>query len=379
MYIQYSEEQQMLRDSAEKYLRDNYSFDDRAAVVKSDQPFSAERWQTFADMGWLAMTFSEEQGGFDGAALETMLLCEQFGKYLVLEPYLETVVLAGGMIEASATDALKARYLPGLIAGNIQGAVAFQEAAAMNCHHHLATTASPSGNGYRLDGSKAVVLNGPAADVLLVTARTSGGVDDKDGISVFAVASDSAGISKQSYKTYDGRSACELTLSGVSVHAECLLGQPGEGLALLDQFIQRGILAVCAEAVGAMDSLLDATVNYTRQRKQFGKPIADFQVLRHRMVDMLIELELCRSLLMATAWKLDNGATDAGQCLSALKAKVGKSARFVAHNAIQLHGGIGTTNELSVGHYFKRLTTLGVLFGSSDQHLVAYLDQALHS
>ena len=374
MFIEYSEEQTMLHDSADKYLRENYSFENRQATVKQSRGFSAEQWQMFADLGWLAMTFEEEAGGFGGGALETMILCEQFGKYLVLEPYLESVVLVGGLIAAGAQPAIKEHYLSGLMAGELQGALAYLEEGNVANPHYVETKAEATGDGYVLNGSKAVVLNGPEADMFLVSARVGdSSIGAKEGISLFVVDKNSQGLHCNNYKTYDGRSACELQLDNVAVDADALVGEIGNASAMAAPIFSRAIVAVCAEAVGAMDALLEATVDYTKQRKQFGQSISSFQVLRHRMVDMYMEIELTRSLLMATAWKLDNGSGDAEQCVAALKAKVGKAGRYVSHNAIQLHGGIGTTDEFSVGHYFKRLAAIGVMFGSRDSHLSRYM------
>lgn len=373
MFIEYSEEQNMLRDSAERYLRDNYSFDSRQAAVKQASGFDAVQWQAFADLGWLAMTFDEDSGGFGGGALETMILCEQFGKFLVLEPYLESVVMVGGLIEAGAQPAIKEQYLPSLIAGGLQGAFAYLEEGSVADPTHVKAIAEPRADGFILNGSKTVVLNGPEADFFIVSVRT--GANHKvssQGISLFVVAKDNPGLSLKNYKTYDGRSASELHMTDVAVSNLALVGELDNGFAIAAPIFSRAIVAVCAEAVGAMDALLAATVDYTKQRKQFGQSISGFQVLRHRMVDMFMEIELTRSLLMATAWKLDNNAPDAEQCVAALKAKVGKAGRYVSHNAVQLHGGIGTTDEFSVGHYFKRLATIGVMFGSRDSHLSRY-------
>ena len=370
MFIEFSEEQTMLRDSAEKYLRDNYTFDRRQAIVKQPRGFCAEHWQMFADLGWLAMTFSEDAGGFGGGALETMILCEQFGKHLVLEPYLESVVLVGGLIERGASAAIQEQVLSGIVSGELQGAFAYLEEGRVADPWSVETHAKKDGDDFVIEGNKTVVLNGPEADFFVVSART--GTSDTaslDNISLFLVAKETAGLSLRNYKTYDGRAACELRLDQVKVPAGNLLGALDGAYELAQPVFARGIVAVCAEAIGAMDALLEATVNYTKQRKQFGQPISSFQVLRHRMVDMYMEIELSRSLLMATAWKLDNAAPDAEQCVAALKAKVGKAGRYVSHNAIQLHGGIGTTDELSVGHYFKRLAAIGVMFGSRDYHL----------
>ena len=373
MFIEYSEEQNMLRDSAERYLRDNYSFDSRQAAVKQASGFDAVQWQAFADLGWLAMTFDEDSGGFGGGALETMILCEQFGKFLVLEPYLESVVMVGGLIEAGAQPAIKEQYLTGLIAGELQGAFAYLEESSVADPTHVKTIAEPSADGFILNGSKTVVLNGPEADFFIVSVSTGANhKDSSQGISLFVVAKDNPGLSLKNYKTYDGRSASELHMTDVAVSNLALVGELDNGFAIASPIFSRAIVAVCAEAVGAMDALLAATVDYTKQRKQFGQSISGFQVLRHRMVDMFMEIELTRSLLMATAWKLDNNAPDAEQCVAALKAKVGKAGRYVSHNAVQLHGGIGTTDEFSVGHYFKRLATIGVMFGSRDSHLSRY-------
>ena len=373
MFIEYSEEQNMLRDSAERYLRDNYSFDSRQAAVKQASGFDAVQWQAFADLGWLAMTFDEDSGGFGGGALETMILCEQFGKFLVLEPYLESVVMVGGLIEAGAQPAIKEQYLTGLIAGELQGAFAYLEEGSVADPTHVKTIAEPSADGFILNGSKTVVLNGPEADFFIVSVSTGANHrDSSQGISLFVVAKDNPGLSLKNYKTYDGRSASELHMTDVAVSNLALVGELDNGFAIAAPIFSRAIVAVCAEAVGAMDALLAATVDYTKQRKQFGQSISGFQVLRHRMVDMFMEIELTRSLLMATAWKLDNNAPDAEQCVAALKAKVGKAGRYVSHNAVQLHGGIGTTDEFSVGHYFKRLATIGVMFGSRDSHLSRY-------
>jgi alkylation response protein AidB-like acyl-CoA dehydrogenase len=374
MFIEYSEEQTMLHDSADKYLRENYSFENRQATLKQSRGFNAEQWQMFADLGWLAMTFEEEAGGFGGGALETMILCEKFGKHLVLEPYLESVVLVGGLIAAGAQPAIKERYLSGVMAGELQGALAYLEEGNVANPHYVETKAEITGDGYVLNGSKAVVLNGPEADMFLVSARVGdSSIDAKEGISLFLVDKNNQGLRCNNYKTYDGRSACELHLDNVALGADTLVGEIGNASAMAAPIFSRAIVAVCAEAVGAMDALLEATVDYTKQRKQFGQSISSFQVLRHRMVDMYMEIELTRSLLMATAWKLDNDSGDAEQCVAALKAKVGKAGRYVSHNAIQLHGGIGTTDEFSVGHYFKRLAAIGVMFGSRDSHLSRYI------
>ena len=372
MYIEFSEEQRMLKESAEKYLNENYEFEARQKIVKSDSNYCSIQWQTFADLGWLAMTFAEEAGGFGGGALETMLLSEQLGVNLVVEPYFETVVFGGQLISAGASDEIKSRYLDALISGHCQVAFAWSETK----HHHamsdVAMAASVSGDSILLNGSKTVVLNGAAADVVLVLLRTAGERGQSDGLSLVLVDADAEGCVRRSYKTYDGRNAAEFSFSNVNVPLANVLGEQGSAMELLAPVVNRGILSLCAEAVGAMSALVDATVDYTKQRKQFGRSISRFQVLRHRMADMFIDLELCRSLMLATAWKLDHSDADAELTLAALKAKVASAGKFIAHNAIQLHGGIGTTDELKIGHYFKRIAAINSQFGSRDFHLARF-------
>jgi alkylation response protein AidB-like acyl-CoA dehydrogenase len=379
MHIEFSEEQRMLKDSAEKYLRDSYSFDQRQETIRSAEPFSHSQWQTFAELGWLAMTLGEDAGGFGGGALETQLLCEQLGRNLVIEPYLETVVLGAGLIERGGSDSLRAQYLEALASGELQVALATAEAGHSTFYNDSNLDAHREGADYCLNGSKTVVYNGAAADVIIVLARTG---PEAGNLSLLAVPAASAGLTRHSYKTYDGRNACDCTFNAVRVAADALLGEAGQAAALLAPVLNRAVVAVAAEAVGAMGALVDATVEYTRQRKQFGRSISQFQVLRHRMADMFMELELTRSLLLATAWKLDNTddnstpaqIADTERCVAALKAKVTKAGRYVSYNAIQLHGGIGTTDELSVGHYFKRIAAINSQFGARDFHLARFAD-----
>jgi len=372
MYVELTEEQNMLRDSIERYLRDNYSFDHRQAVVKSSDSFSAEMWSTFAELGWLAMCFSEEAGGFGGGAIETALMCEEFGKYLVLEPYIENVVFAGDLLARSDNEQ-GLSMLEGIMAGETQLATAFLEDGHVADFKHVATTATLNADRYCLNGAKTMVMNAPAADYLIVSARTSGDINSASGISLFLIDKQTAGVSLAGFKTYDGRGAATLTLDQVELPVSALLGELDKGAELLQQAQDKAAFAVSAEAVGAMTTLLNATVEYTKQRTQFGQPIANFQALRHRMADMYIQMELCRSLMWACAWKMDNQSHDVEHVLAALKAKVDSTARFVAQSAIQLHGGIGVTDELSIGHYFKRVAAISSQFGGRNAHLNKFL------
>jgi len=365
MHIEFSEEQTMLRESAAKYLADNYSFESRQAVVNSGNGFSADQWTQFAEMGWVAMGLPEEHGGFGFGAVENMLLCEELGRHLVLEPYLETAVVAAGLLQASGDEDLMSRYLPGIAEGSLQGALAHAEPGGLPGLANVACTASESDGSFLLSGSKSVVGNGPAADIIIVSAREGGSPDDK--VSLFVVEANAGGIQRRDYPTWDGRHASDFEFENTPAIAR--LGAPGQAGALLDAVGDRAILAACAESVGAMASLLDRTRDYTSQRVQFGQSLSRFQVLRHRMADMFVQIELTRSLLQAAAWQLDAGAPDAARLVSALKVRTVKAARYVSQNAIQLHGGIAMTEELPVGHYFKRLALLEHWFGSRDEHL----------
>ena len=370
MDFSFTDEQTLLEESVARFIQNDYAFDDRQKLVKSETGFSTDHWSTFAELGWLGVPFTEADGGFGGGAVESMLMLENFGKGLVVEPYLATVVLAGGAIKLAGSTDQKAKLLPGIIDGSTQAALAYVEPQGRFNLADLKTTATKDGDGYVLNGYKAVVLNGPAADVLVVSARTSGDQRDAEGVSLFAIAADTAGVSRRDYPTVDGLRASEVTLDGVKVDADALLGDEGAGLAALEQAIDEGIMAVGAEAVGCMEVLYKDTVEYCKTREQFGQPIGKFQVLQHRMVDMFMEHEQSKSLMYMAAMRLDEGYNEAAQkAVSAFKVQVGKSGRFVGQNAVQLHGGMGMTDELNIGHYFKRLTIIDTLFGNVDYHL----------
>ena len=365
-----SDEQTLLQESIARYMQNDYQFTERQKVVQSAEPFSAEHWRSFAELGWLGVPFAEADSGFGGGAVESMLMWEQFGKGLVIEPLLATVVLAGGALKLGGSQAQKEAVLPGIIAGETQAALAFAEPQGRYNLADLTTMAASSGNGYRLNGHKAVVLNGPAADWLVVSARSSGGQRDAEGVSLFLVSAAAAGLSRRDYPTVDGFTASEVTFADVEVAADALIGREGGGLPLLEQVIDEGILAVGAEAVGCMEVLYKDTVEYCKTRKQFGQPIGKFQVLQHRMVDMFMEHEQAKSLMYMAAMRMDEGyGPQAQKAASAFKVQVGKSGRFVGQNAVQLHGGMGMTDELNIGHYFKRLTMIDTLFGNVDHHL----------
>lgn len=370
MDFSFSEEQALLKDSVEKFVQNDYGFDVRQKVVRTEQGFSTSTWKTFAELGWLSVPFPESVGGFGGKSVDMMLLVEQFGRGLVVEPFVATVVLAGGAIRLGGTTEQQNAWLPGIIDGSRQGALAYAEPQGRFNLADLVTTAKVDAGGYVLNGYKAVVLNGPAADFLVVSARTSGGQRDRDGVSLFMVDAKTPGISRRDYPTVDAFRASEVTLTNVRVGKDALLGAEEKGYALLEQVIDEGILAIGSESVGCMEVLYKNTVEYTKTREQFGQPIGKFQVLQHRMVDMFMEHEQSKSLMYMAAMKMDEGYGDAARkAISAFKVQVGNSGRFVGQNAVQLHGGMGMTDELSIGHYFKRVTIIDTLFGNVDYHL----------
>jgi len=370
MDFSFSEEQTLLQDSVVRFIQNDYDFAARQKIIKDEDGFSRAHWGLFAELGWLGVPFPEADGGFGGGAIESMIMFEQFGKGLVVEPFIPTVVLAGGALRIAGSAGQKQKFLAGVIDGSLQGALAFVEPQGRYNLADLTTTAAAAGDGYVLNGYKAVVLNGPAADFLVVSARTSGGQRDREGVSLFVLDAKTAGISRRDYPTVDGQRAAELTFDNVRVGGDALLGTAGQALPVLERVIDEGILAIGSEAVGAMEVLYKATVEYCKTREQFGQPIGKFQVLQHRMVDMFMEHEQSKSLMYMAAIRLDEGyGPEAQKAVSAFKVQVGKSGRFVGQNAIQLHGGMGMTDELSVGHYFKRLTTIETLFGNVDYHL----------
>ena len=373
MDFSFSEEQGLLQDSIQRYIQNSYTFDARQKLLKTEDGFSRENWASFAELGWLALPFSEELGGFGGTAVETMILMEEFGKGLVVEPYVSTVIMAGSVIEAGGTSTHKEGVLAEIMAGSKLASLAYVEPQARFNLADVTTTAKAEGDGYVINGFKGVVLGGPSADVLIVPARTSGDQKDESGITLFLIDATASGISKRDYPTIDGMQASEVTLDNVSVPATALLGDVDKGLALLEVGINNGILAVGAEAVGAMEVLYKTTVEYCKTREQFGQPIGKFQVLQHRMVDMFMEHEQAKSLLYMAALRMsEDDEVEARKAVSALKVQVGKGGRFVGQNAIQLHGGMGMTDELNVGHYFKRITAIETLFGNVDHHLKKY-------
>jgi alkylation response protein AidB-like acyl-CoA dehydrogenase len=369
MDIQYTEEQELLRSSVQRLLRDQYDFDARRKIVASEEGFSRKRWEAFAELGLLAAPFSEEVGGLGGGSLSTMIIMQEFGRHLVVEPFVETIVVAGSLIEQTGSEKQKRAFLPDIIAGKKIWALAWTEKASRFDLAKVTTTAHREGKDYVLTGEKSAVIAAPWADYLIVSARASGQRHDRGGVSLFVVDRRAANLHLQSFKTIDGRRAAEISLGGVRGQ---LLGKEGEGVAALEACRDHAIGALCAEAVGAMGELNSVTLEYSKTRKQFGTTIGSFQVLQHRMVDMFIAHQEALSLMQHL--NLGLSADDAGlsRLASGAKSKIGYAGRFIADQAVQLHGGMGMTDELNVGHFFKRISSINIQFGDPAYHVLRY-------
>jgi alkylation response protein AidB-like acyl-CoA dehydrogenase len=372
MDFSFTEEQTMLRDTVASYLADHYSFDARRAAIGSAAGWRPDVWKAFAtELGILGAAFPEDLGGLGGGGVDNMVVMEEFGKALVVEPYLGTVVIGGGFLK-HASPAGAADLIAGIIDGSVTMAFAYAEPQGRYNLANLATTARREGAGYVLNGHKAVVIGAAWASHLIVTARTGGARAEAGGVSVFLVDKNAAGVVTRDFPTVDGRRASEVFFENVSVPAAALIGAEGAALPLVEQVVDEAIAALCAEACGVVRKLHEGTLDYTKQRKQFGQPIAAFQVLQHRMVDMFIQLEQAISMTYMAHIKLGEPAAERAKALSAAKVQIGRACKFVGQNAIQLHGGMGMTDEMAIGHYFKRATMIEGEFGSVDHHLNRY-------
>jgi pimeloyl-CoA dehydrogenase small subunit len=365
-----SEEQRLLKESVDGLLTDAYDFEQRKKYMKEKGGWSKAVWGKLAEQGLLGLPFAEADGGFGAGGVETMIVMEALGRALVLEPYLATVVIAGGFLRHGGSAEQKAAHIPAIIDGSKTFAFAQLEKNSRYDLFDVATTAKKKGSGWVIDGEKFVVLNGEAADTLVVTARTKGNQRDKTGIGVFLVPADAKGITRKSYPTQDGFRAADITFTGVEVGADAAIGDPENGLPLIERVADETRTALCAEAVGAMDESLKTTVEYLKTRKQFGVPIGSFQVLQHRAADMFVALEQARSMSMYATMASDfDNAKERATAVAAAKVQIGKSLKFVGQQSIQLHGGIGMTMEAKIGHYFKRLTMIENTLGDVDYHL----------
>lgn len=369
MDFNFSEEQTLLRNMVETFVKDNYDFDSRTKIVNSDKGMSVENWKQFGELGLLSAPLSEEQGGFGGGAVDAMIVMEAFGAGLVTEPYLPTVILCGGILDRHGSDAQKTAFIPAITQGAAIWALAYTETQSRFSAHDVRLSAKKDGGNYILNGHKSVVIAGEWATHLIVSARTSGGQYDEKGISLFIVEKNAAGVSAQNFKTVDSGRAADITFENVSVSADAIIGAVDAGFEILDEGLDYAAAAICAEAVGIMKVATFATVDYTKTRKQFGVPISQFQVLQHRMVDMLAESEHSTSVTYMANMKIGETPNERRKAVSAAKSYIGKAGRFVGQTAVHTHGGMGMTEELNISHCLKRLTIINIQLGDEDYHL----------
>jgi alkylation response protein AidB-like acyl-CoA dehydrogenase len=368
MDFNYTETQDMLRETLARYLADNYDFDSRNKMMARPEGRDPGIWQALAtELGILGAPFAEAHGGLGGGALENQIMMEQFGEVIAIEPYLQTVVIGGGALKAVG-GAIADAVIPQIIEGKVIIAFAYAEPQGRYDLANLRVSAKKDGAGYILNGHKGVVYAAPWATHLLVTARTGGSQREAEGVSLFLIDARLPGIVRRDYPTVDGFMASEVYFENVAIPADALLGGEGAGLPIIEQIVDEATVAVCAEACGVTRKLHAGTLDYARQRNQFGQPIARFQVLQHRMVDMFMEVEQAVSMTTMATLKLDLPANERKAAVSSCKAKVARACKFVGQNAIQTHGGIGITNELAIGHFFKRATMIEGQFGSADHH-----------
>ena len=367
MDFEYTEEQRLLRESLDRLLGDSYEFAQRKTYMAEPEGFSRAMWAQYAEMGLLGLPFAEEQGGFGGGGVETMIVMEALGRVIALEPYLATVVLSGTALKLAGGNAQQEALIPQIVDGSLRLAWAHGERQARYDLNDVVTSAAKTAGGWRLDGAKSVVVHGDSADRLIVSARTAGDRHDPDGISLFLVDPATSGVARRAYPMRDGTRAADIALSGVEAEP---LGEPGAALSVIERVVEAGIAATSAEAVGTMETMLNMTVEYMKTRVQFGKPIGENQALQHRATEMMIAMEQGRSLAMLAAVMIDDeDAAQRAHDLSTAKVGVGQAARFVSQNAVQLHGGIGMTDEYAVGHYFRRCMVIEHSFGDTSYHL----------
>ena len=371
-----SEEQRLLQDSVERLLADTYTFEKRKAYLAEPEGWSRSLWSQYAELGLLGLPFAEEHGGFGGGGIETMLVMQAFGRALALEPYLTSIVLSGTALRLAGNKAAQSDLLPQIATGKLVVALAHGERQARYDLSDVLTTAKPKGNGWVIDGAKSVVAHGDSADKLIVSARSGGDRADPKGIALFLVDAKAGGVARRAYRLRDGMGAAEIALSGVEVGRDGLLCEAGAAYPVVERVAEAGIAATAAEAVGAMEAMQKMTLEYLKTRQQFGRPIGDNQALQHRATEMFVALEQGRSLAMLAAMMIDEAdAAERQRNIAIVKAGVGQAARFVSQNAVQLHGGIGMTEEYAVGHYFRRCMVIEHSFGDTAYHLSRLAEQ----
>ena len=363
-----SDEQRLLRESVDRFINETYDSDHRRRSADDPLGFSPQIWKQFAELGWLALPIEEAYGGLGAGAIETGILMEAFGRGLVAEPYLATVVIGAGLIVECGSDAQKQATLPKVADGSLLLAFAHSERAARFDLAYVETTAKKTPDGWRLDGHKTAVIDGSAANQIIVSARIASDDDTRGKLCLFLVPAGTAGIALRDFPRLGGGRACNLDLRDLRLPADALLGDGSDALAKIECVVDRALAALGSEAVGIMQTMLDRTLEYTKVRQQFGRPLSANQVIRHRLADMAMQCDEARSIALRAALMADADPVARSRAASGAKAKIGKCARFVAEQAVQLHGAMGVTEELDIGSYFKRLLAFDTLFGGSAHH-----------
>ena len=375
MNFDYTEEQQMVRDSIARFVQDDYDWDTRRAIVDGAEGMSRDNWQTFAELGWLSIPFAEADGGFGGSVIDLSVVMEELGKGLVVKPFFPTVVLFGGLVSRAGDEAQRTSILESVIGGETLGAFAYVERQSRYALNDCQTSATSSGDGYTLNGEKVVVFNGENADKLVVLARTSGEQFDEHGLSLFLVDANAQGVSKVLYPMMDAQRVANITFDNVQLGADALLGDAGSALEVVNEVIRDALLALASEAVGIMGTLNAKTLEYTKTREQFGVAIGSFQALQHRMVDTMIAFEQSKSLLFKALCEYEIDPASADTTIHALKVLIDRNSKLVYGEAIQMHGGMGITDELDIGHYAKRLMMINATLGDGSFHRSKFIEQ----
>ena len=374
MNFDFTEEQTLLNNMVTSFVRDNYDWETRCSIVKTEEGWKQENWSQFAELGLLGVPFSEDHGGLGGSPTDLMIVMEQFGKGLVVEPYLPSVILAGGLITNLGSKEQTDQIVPKIISGDQRYVFAYAEHQSRFDLFDVKTSAAKDGDSYVINGLKSVVFGAGAATHIIIAARTSGDQRSKKGITLFMTEIGSEGITLQNYPTIDEYRASEVIIENLKVSKDTILGEVDEAYDVIEEEVDKSTIAACSEALGILEVLKDVTTDYCKNRKQFGKPISKNQVIQFRLVDMMMEYEQAKSILyMAVTSDLSN-PDERRKTVSALKSRMGKAIKFVGENAIQLHGGMGMTEEYMISHYFKRATMIGVLFGNVDYHMKRFIE-----
>ena len=373
MHFELTEEQTLLENMVTAFVRDDYNWETREKIVKTEEGWKPENWYKFAELGLLSVPFSEDHGGLGGTAVDSMVVMEQFGKGLVVEPFMPSILLSGNLISKLANESQANEIIPKIIEGESRYVFAYAEPQSRFDLSDVKTSATKDGDEYTLNGFKSVVFGASMATHIIIAARTSGDQRSEDGITLFLADIKSNGITLQTYPTIDEYRASEVVIDNLKISSDMVLGEVDKAYPVVEEVIDLATIAACSEAVGVLQVLKDSTIDYCKQRKQFGQPISKNQAIQHKLVDMMIEYEQAKSILYAAVTADLSNADERKKAVSGAKARIGQSIKFVGESAIQLHGGMGMVDEYMISHYFKRATMLGVLFGNVDFHMKRFV------